>query len=159
MGWRRVEPLSNPLYRLLVKSEGVPHSRIQWCGRVARNSADGSAAHASALGCTPIPFTRGRSNRPLTCSPSCGRPTSTTGYESGAPPLTSQSLCGIYWLPPPVATPKVELLWSRVHQLRNEMLLQMPDVLLLPVASIGAPLLTDREFTVNGRSLGPWEIL
>ncbi len=50
-------------------------------------------------------------------------------------------------------------LWRRRDELRVRMLEQMPDVLLMPVAAIGAPRLDEREFQVEGRQLDMWEIL
>jgi len=49
--------------------------------------------------------------------------------------------------------------WRRRDALRARMLEQMPDVLLMPVAAIGAPSLDEREFQVTGRQLNMWEIL
>jgi amidase len=53
----------------------------------------------------------------------------------------------------------VAALWRRRDALREQLLAQMPDVLLLPVASIGAPRLAEREFLVEGQRLGVWQIL
>jgi amidase len=50
-------------------------------------------------------------------------------------------------------------LWRRATELRDEMLHEMPDVLLLPVASIGAPHLEDRVFEIDSRRLDPWQVL
>lgn len=59
----------------------------------------------------------------------------------------------------PVGPGLVASLRSRVRDLRERMLSQMPDVLLMPVAAIGAPGLTERSFEVDGTVLGPWEVL
>jgi amidase len=53
----------------------------------------------------------------------------------------------------------VAALWRRRDALREQLLAQMPDVLLLPVASIGAPRLEEREFLIEGQRLGIWQIL
>ena len=59
----------------------------------------------------------------------------------------------------PVSAEHVADLRLRVAELREQMLEQMPDVLLLPVAAIGAPGLTERTFAVEGGTLGPWDVL
>ena len=58
-----------------------------------------------------------------------------------------------------VPSERVSELWARRAVLRARMLAEMPDVLLLPVASIAAPRLEDHEFILEGRKLGVWEIL
>jgi amidase len=59
----------------------------------------------------------------------------------------------------PVSEARVQSLWQRRDALRDQMVAEMPDVLLLPVAAIGAPRLEQREFRVREHTLGPWQIL
>jgi amidase len=59
----------------------------------------------------------------------------------------------------PVTSQHLDELWRRLDELRRQMLDQMPDILLMPVAAIGAPRLDERVFTLQGSTLGPWDIL
>ena len=59
----------------------------------------------------------------------------------------------------PVDTHESARLRRRLWDLRARMLDEMPDILLLPVASIGAPDLTERSFVVGDTRLDTWEIL
>jgi amidase len=53
----------------------------------------------------------------------------------------------------------VAALWPRRNRLRESMMAQMPDLLLMPVASIPAPRLEDRSFVIDGRRLDVWQVL
>lgn len=59
----------------------------------------------------------------------------------------------------PDSPARIIALRQRAIELRRQMLDQMPDVLLLPVAAIAAPSLTEREFAVCGKTLDPWDLL
>lgn len=59
----------------------------------------------------------------------------------------------------PVSREHVEHLWARVRELRETLLSQLGDVLLLPVSSIAAPPAEDWEVDVEGTTLNGWQIV
>lgn len=59
----------------------------------------------------------------------------------------------------PASGDHVEALWGRVRQLREAFLAQLPDVLIMPVASIAAPPAEAWDVDVGGTRLDGWQIV
>jgi amidase len=77
----------------------------------------------------------------------------------GDPSMFGETIRELLRGTPEPAPAAVAALWARRDRLRADMLAQMPDLLLMPVASIPAPGLEDRSFVVEGRRLDVWQVL